>query len=66
MESHALVKWCTDNNEVLIDKIAISKFNLADRTKGLKEGNVYTVKYKDGKKHKAELLITGKILRLLF
>jgi hypothetical protein len=49
MESHALVKWCTDNNKVLIDKIAISKFILADRTKDLKEGNIYTVKYKDGK-----------------
>jgi hypothetical protein len=44
METHAIVKWCTDNNEVLIDKIAISKFNLADRTKGFKEGNIYTVK----------------------
>ena len=51
MATHALVKWSTENDQVLIDKEPISNFDASDRAKGLIEGNVYTVRYSKDKKN---------------
>ena len=62
MNTHALIQWASLNeSEILIDKSSIDSFIKHDKTKGFVEDEIYSVRYTDGKKYKAKLLVLGRM-----
>ena len=60
MQTHALVKWITEDDEFLIDTVSISSFCASDWNKWLNEESIYSVRYAcDKKKYKEKLLLIG-------
>jgi hypothetical protein len=65
MATHALVQWIHDSEDILINKVSINSFLRNDINKGLVEDELYSVRYADGKKYKAKLLVLGNFMHLL-
>jgi hypothetical protein len=57
MTTHALVKWYSKSDQILIDQVPITDISY-DKNKGLIEDETYSVKYKS-QKFKAVLKFIG-------
>ena len=58
METHALVKWCS-SKKMLINQVKTSDI-CYDKSLGLIEEEIYSVKWSDNKKYRAQLIFLGK------